>query len=112
MGSLRSEYLFYTLAMPIANSTQTLSFRGMTNQYDAALIAASQDLSAAYPGATYIRVKYLDRDKNRLSCTIKFLSWPGHKIHIKAYGFDNLKRNIDSRIRAQPDLLARGSVLS
>ena len=98
--------------MPSANSTQTLSFAGMTNQYDAALIAASQDLSAAYPGATYIRVKYLDRSRNRLSCTLRFASWPDHKIHIKAYGFDNLRRNIESRISAQPDLLAHVSVLS
>ena len=98
--------------MLTTNSTQTQSFTGMTNQYDATLIDASKTLHAAYPGATYIRVKYLDRDKNRLSCTLRFASWPDHKIHIKAYGFDNLRRNIEIRISAQPDLLAHVSVLS
>ena len=91
--------------MHAANSTQTLSFRGMTNQYDAALIAASQDLSAAYPGATYIRVKYLDRDKNRLSLKIGTLI-DGHpvKIFIRAYGFANLFTNLASRLSSQPSL--------
>ena len=91
--------------MPIANSTPALSFKGMTNQYDAALIAASQDLSAAYPGATYIRVKYLDRDKNRLSLKIGFpIDGRIFKIFIRAYGFDNLFANLTRRLSSQPGL--------
>ena len=94
--------------MPIANSTQTPSFTGMTNQYDATLIDASKNLHAAYPGATYIRVKYLDRDKNRLSLKIGTLI-DGHtvKIHLRAYGFANLFTNLASRLSSQPGLHRR-----
>lgn len=90
--------------MPYTNLTRTLSFKGMTNQHDPQLHEEATFIKTLYPGATYIRVKYLDRSRNRLSCTIRFLSWPGHKIHIKAYGFDNLRRNLDRRINEQPEL--------
>ena len=92
--------------MHAANSTPALSFAGMANQYDAALIAASQDLSEAYPGATYIRVKYLDRDKNRLSLKIGFpIDGRIFKIFIRAYGFDNLFANLSRRLSSQPSIL-------
>lgn len=90
--------------MPIANSTTALSFAGMSNQYDPQLHEEASVLSHLYPGATYIRVKYLDRKRNRLSCTLKFASWPSHKIHIKAYGFGNLRRNLEHRLSSQPSL--------
>ena len=91
--------------MRFANSTQTPSFTGMTNQYDATLINASKTIHAAYPGATYIRVKYLDRDKNRLSLKIG-TAIDGHlvKIHLRAYGFANLFTNLASRLSSQPGL--------
>lgn len=91
--------------MLTTNSTQTLSFTGMTNQYDATLIDASKTIHAAYPGATYIRVKYLDRDKNRLSLKIGTLI-NGHtvKIFIRAYGFANLLTNLSNRLSSQPFL--------
>ena len=93
--------------MLTTNSTQTQSFRGMTNQYDATLINASKTIHAAYPGATYIRVKYLDRDKNRLSLKIG-TAIDGHtvKVFIRAYGFDNLFTNLASRLSSQPSLLS------
>ena len=91
--------------MTYTNSPQTPSFTGMTNQYDATLINASKTIHAAYPGATYIRVKYLDRDKNRLSLKIG-TSIDGHlvKIHLRAYGFANLLTNLASRLSLQPSL--------
>lgn len=98
--------------MPIANSTQTPSFKGMTDQYDPQLHEEASFIHQLYPGATYIRVKYLDRTRNRISCTLKFAVWPSHKIHIKSYGFDNLRRNIESRISAQPDLMNPAALLS
>ena len=93
--------------MLTTNSTQTQSFTGMTNQYDATLINASKTIHAAYPGATYIRVKYLDRGKNRLSLKIG-TAIDGHtvKIHLRAYGFANLLTNLASRLSSQPSLLS------
>lgn len=87
------------------NSIQTLPVAGMSNQYDPRLHEEATFIKQLYPEATYIRVKYLDRAKNRLSCTLMFASWPSHKIHIKAYGFDNLRYNLDRRLSSQPSLL-------
>ena len=65
--------------MPNTNSIQTLPVAGMSNQYDPCLREEASFISNLYPGANYIRVKYLDRSKNHLSL----------KIHLRAYGFDN-----------------------
>lgn len=98
--------------MPYTNSTQTQSFKGMSNQYDPRLHEEASFIHQLYPEATYIRIKYLDRTRKRISCTLKFAVWPSHKIHIKSYGFDNLRRNIESRISAQPDLMNTAAPLS
>ena len=96
---------FIQLVMLSTNSTQTLPVAGMSNQYDATLINASKTIHAAYPGATYIRVKYLDRDKNRLSLKIG-TAIDGHtvKIHLRAYGFTNLFANLANRLSSQPSI--------
>ena len=91
--------------MPIANSTQTQSFKGMTNQYDLQLHEEASFIHLLYPGATYIRVKYLDRAKNRLSLKIRTtIAGQQFQIFIRAYGFDNLYRNLFLRLDSQPDL--------
>lgn len=106
--SARNDWRFFNtqLAMNAANSIQTQSFLGMTNQYDPRLHEEASFIKSLYPGATYIRVKYLDRIRNRISCTIKFASWPSHKIHVKAYSFDNLRNNLERRLSSQPTLLS------
>lgn len=92
--------------MPNTNSTQTQSFKGMTNQYDPRLHEEASFIHLLYPGATYIRVKYLDRAKNRLSLTIGFpIDGRIFKIFIRAYGFDNLFSNLARRLSSQPSLL-------
>lgn len=81
------------------------SFKGMSNQYDPRLHEEATFIHQLYPGATYIRVKYLDRAKNRLSLSLK-VSIDDHlfKIHIRGYGFDNLYCNLFARLDSQPDL--------
>lgn len=92
--------------MPIANSTlQTLPVAGMSNQYDPQLHEEASFIHQLYPGATYIRVKYLDRAKNRLSLKIRAtIAGQQFQIFIRAYGFDNLYRNLFLRLDSQPDL--------
>ena len=91
--------------MPIANSIQTLPVAGMRDQYDPRLHEEASFISNIYPGATYIRVKYLDRSKNRLSLKIRTtIAGQQFQIFIRAYGFDNLYRNLFARLDAQPDL--------
>ena len=91
--------------MPIANSTQTQSFKGMTNQYDPRLHEEATFIKQLYPGATYIRVKYLNRAKDRLSLKIGMvIDGRTVKIHLRGYGFDNLRRNLTHRISSQPSL--------
>ena len=91
--------------MNAANSTQTQSFKGMTNQYDPQLHEEASFIHQLYPGATYIRVKYLDRAKNRLSLKIRTtLAGQQFQLFIRAYGFDNLYRNLFARLDSQPDL--------
>ena len=88
------------------NSTlQTLPVAGMSNQYDPQLHEEAAFIHQLYPGANYIRVKYLDRAKNRLSLKIGILI-DGHtvKLHLTAYGFDNMYRNLFSRLDSQPGL--------
>ena len=46
--------------MTYTNSTQTQSFKGMTNQYDPQLHEEASFIHQLYQGATYIRIKYLD----------------------------------------------------
>ena len=92
--------------MPYTNSTQPQSFKGMTNQYDPQLHEEASFIHQLYPGATYIRVKYLDRDKNRLSLKIGFpIDGRIFKIFIRAYGFDNLFANLSRRLSSQPSIL-------
>ena len=91
--------------MPYTNSTQTQSFKGMTNQYDPQLHEEASFIHQLYPGATYIRVKYLDRTKNRLSLKIRTtIAGQQFQIFIRGFGFDNLYRNLFARLDAQPDL--------
>lgn len=91
--------------MPNTNSTQTQSSKGMTNQYDPQLHEEASFIHLLYPGATYIRVKYLDRTKNRLSLKIRTtIAGQQFQIFIRAYGFDNLYRNLFNRLDSQPDL--------
>ena len=91
--------------MPYTNSTQAESFKGMTNQYDPQLHEEASFIHQLYPGATYIRVKYLDRAKNRLSLKIRTtIAGQQFQIFIRAYGFDNLYRNLFNRLDSQPDL--------
>ena len=91
--------------MPIANSTQTQSFKGMTNQYDPQLHEEASFIHMLYPGATNIRVKYLDRTKNRLSLKIRTtIVGQQFQIFIRGFGFDNLYRNLFNRLDSQPDL--------
>lgn len=97
--------------MHVTNYTAQ-SFKGMTNQYDPQLHEEASFIHQLYPGATYIRVKYLDRTRNRISCTLKFAAWPSHKIHIKSYGFDNLRRNLERRLSSQPSLISYSYLIS
>ena len=90
--------------MLTTNSTQTESFKGMTNQYDPQLHEEASFIHQLYPGATYIRVKYLDRAKNRLSLNIRTtIAGQQFQLFIRAYGFDNLYRNLFARLDSQPD---------
>lgn len=92
--------------MPIANSIQTLPVAGMSNQYDPRLHEEATFIKQLYPGATYIRVKYLNRTKNRLSLKIGIaIDGRTVKIHLRGYGFDNLRNNLDRRLSSQPSLL-------
>lgn len=97
--------------MNAANSTQTPSFKGMTNQYDPQLHEEASFIHHLYPGATYIRVKYLDRAKNRLSLKIRTtIAGQQFQLFIRAYGFDNLYRNLFARLDSYPafqELLTR-----
>lgn len=92
--------------MTYTNSTlQTLPVAGMSNQYDPQLHEEASVLSHLYPGATYIRVKYLNRSKNRLSLKIRTtIAGQQFQIFIRGFGFDNLYRNLFARLDAQPDL--------
>ena len=91
--------------MPNTNSIQTPSFKGMTNQYDPQLHEEASFIHMLYPGATYIRVKYLDRTKNRLSLKIRTtIVGQQFQIFIRGFGFDNLYRNLFNRLDSQPDL--------
>ena len=89
--------------MPNTNSIQTLPVAGMRDQYDPRLHEEASFISNIYPGATYIRVKYLDRSKNRLSLKIgTLIDGQTVKIHLRAYGFDNLYRNLFTRLDSYP----------
>ena len=91
--------------MNAANSTQTQSFKGMTNQYDPQLHEEASFIHQLYPGATYIRIKYLNRSKNRLSLKIRTtIAGQQFQIFIRGFGFDNLYRNLFNRLDSQPDL--------
>ena len=91
--------------MHAANSIQTLPVAGMSNQYDPRLHEEATFIKQLYPGATYIRVKYLNRAKNRLSLKIGMaIDGRTAKIHLRGYGFDNLRRNLTHRISSQPSL--------
>ena len=94
--------------MPFANSIQTLPVAGMSNQYDPRLHEEATFIKQLYPEATYIRVKYLNRAKNRLSLKIGMaIDGRTVKIHLRGYGFDNLRHNLDRRLSSQPSLLTR-----
>ena len=89
--------------MPFANSIQTLPVAGMSNQYDPRLHEEATFIKQLYPGATYIRVKYLNRAKNRLSLKIGMaIDGRTVKIHLRGYGFDNLYRNLFNRLDSIP----------
>lgn len=93
------------LVMLNTNSTQTQSFKGMTNQYDPQLHEEASFIHQLYPGATYIRIKYLNRSKNRLSLKIRTtIAGQQFQIFIRGFGFDNLYRNLFARLDSQPDL--------
>ncbi len=103
-AALRLDFLII-LVMLSTTTLQTLPVAGMSNQYDPQLHEEAAFIHQLYPGATYIRVKYLDRSKNRLSLKLG-IAIDGHtvKIHLRAYGFDNLYRNLFARLDSQPDL--------
>lgn len=91
--------------MRTTNSIQTLPVAGMRDQYDPRLHEEASFISNIYPGATYIRVKYLNRAKNRLSLKIGIvIDGRTVKIHLRGYGFDNLRHNLTHRISSQPSL--------
>ena len=92
--------------MNAANSTlQTLPVAGMSNQYDPQLHEEASFIHQLYPGATYIRIKYLNRSKNRLSLKIRTtIAGQQFQIFIRGFGFDNLYRNLFARLDSQPDL--------
>ena len=89
--------------MPFANSIQTLPVAGMSNQHDPRLHEEATFIKQLYPEATYIRVKYLNRAKNRLSLKIGMvIDGRTVKIHLRGYGFDNLYRNLFNRLDSIP----------